>query len=75
MRWALEDVGTVGDPLAGPDGFTDLSLKFDTREIVAALGAVSDGDIVVLHLTGKLKDEFGGTPISGQDVVLIIKKK
>ena len=75
LRWALEDVGTADDPLAGPDGFTDLSLKFDTREIVAALGAVDDGDVVVLHLTGELKEEFGGTPISGQDVVLIIKKK
>jgi hypothetical protein len=75
LRWALEDVGTVGDPLAGPDGFTDLTLKFDTQEIVAALGAVNDGDNLVLHLTGNLKEEFGGTPISGQDVVLIIKKK
>ena len=75
LRWALEDVGTLGDPLAGPDGFTDLSLKFDTREIVSVLGAVNDGDNVVLHLTGNLKPDFGGTPISGQDVVLIIKKK
>ena len=74
LRWALEDVGTDGDPLAGPDGFTDLSLKFDTREIVSVLGTVNDGDNVVLHLTGNLKPDFGGTPISGQDVVLIIKK-
>jgi hypothetical protein len=75
LRWALEDVGTADDPLAGPDGSTDLSLKFDTREIGSVLGAVDDGDNVVLHLTGNLKPEFGGTPISGQDVVLIIKKK
>jgi hypothetical protein len=75
LRWALEDVGTAGDPLAGPDGFTDLSLKFKTQEIVSALGDVDDKDVVVLHLTGNLKEEFGGTPISGQDVVLIIKKK
>ena len=75
MRGALEAAGTAGDPLAGPDGFTDLSLKFKTQEIVAALGAVNDGDEMVLHLTGNLKEEFGGTPISGQDVVLIIKKK
>ena len=72
LRWALEDVGTPGDPLAGPDGITDLSLKFDTQEIVAALGLVNDGDIVVLHLTGT---ESGGTPIEGEDVVRIIKKK
>jgi hypothetical protein len=75
LRWALEDVGTAGDPLAGPDGFTDLSLKFDAQEIVAALGDVNDGDVIVLHLTGNLKEEFGGTDIVGEDVVRIIKKK
>ena len=75
LRWAFEDVGTAGDPLAGPDGFTDLSLKFNTQEIVAALGDVNDGDVLVLHLTGNLKDEFGGMAIFGEDVVIIIKKK
>jgi len=75
LRWALEDVGTAGDPLAGPDGFTDLSLKFDAQAIVAVLGPVNDGDVVVLHLTGNLKAEFDGTPIEGEDVVRIIKKK
>ena len=74
LRWALEDVGTAGDPLAGPDGFTDLSLKFKTQEIVAALGDVNDGDVMVLHLTGNLKEEFGGMAIAGEDVVIIIKK-
>ena len=74
LRWALEDVGTADDPLAGPDGFTDLSLKFKTQEIVAALGDINDGDVMVLHLTGNLKEEFGGTPIVGEDVVRIIKK-
>ena len=75
LRWALEDVGALGDSLAGPDGIMDLSLKFDAQAIVAALGPVNDGDYVVLHLTGNLKPEFDGTPISGQDVVRIIKKK
>jgi hypothetical protein len=75
LRWALEDVGTVGDPLAGLDGITDLSLKFAAQEIVAALGDVTDGEVVTLHLTGNLKEEFGGTPIEGEDVVRIIKKK
>lgn len=75
LRWALEDVGTPGDPLAGPDGFTDLTLKFDAQEIVAVLGVVNDGDVVVLHLTGNLKEEFDGASIVGEDVVRIIKKK
>jgi len=75
LRWALEDVGTVGDPLAGPDGIMDLTLKFEAQEIVTALGPVNDGDEIVLHLTGNLKEEFSGTPIEGEDVVRIIKKK
>jgi hypothetical protein len=75
LRWALEDVGTPGDPLAGPDGITDLSLKFEAQEIVAALGDVNDGDVLALHLTGNLKEEFNGTDIVGEDVVWIIKKK
>jgi hypothetical protein len=75
LHWALEDVGTVGDQLAGPDGFMDFTLKSDAQEIAAALGDVSDGDVIVLHLTGNLKEEFGGTPIAGEDVVRIIEKK
>lgn len=75
LRWALEDVGTSDDPLAGPDGIMDLSLKFEAQEIVAALGDVSDGEVLALHLTGNLKEEHSGTPIQGEDVVRIIKKK
>jgi len=71
----LEDVGTPGVPLAPGDGFLDLSLKFDAQAIVAALGVVNDGDNVTLQLTGNLKSEFGGAPIAGEDVVVIIKKK
>jgi hypothetical protein len=75
LRWAFEDVATPGDPLAGPDGFMDLSLKFDTQEIVAALGDVNDGDEIILHLMGNLKAEFDGASIVGEDVVRIIEKK
>jgi hypothetical protein len=75
LRWALEDVGTPGDPLAGPDGILDLSLKFEAQEIVAALGPVNDCDVLTLQLTGNLKEEFSGTAIVGEDVVWIIKKK
>jgi hypothetical protein len=53
---------------AGRDGFDDLFLVFDGREVVAGLGPVSDGDVVVIPLTGELVD---GTPIRGEDVVLI----
>jgi len=58
----------------GPDGYMDLTLKFDTQEIVSALGEVSDGQVLVLHLASNLKEEFGGLPIVGEDVVVILKK-
>ena len=85
IRSALEDVATdfgsfVGmeDSLActtdGPDGFLDLTLKFNTQEIVAALGEVEDGEVLILMLTSNLKEEFGGTAIAGEDVVVILKK-
>jgi hypothetical protein len=57
------------------DGYLDLSLKFKAQEVVAALGDVYDGEVVVLQLTGNLREEFGGTGFVGEDVVRIIKKK
>ncbi|MHC4458380.1 MAG: hypothetical protein ACYS0I_15090 [Planctomycetota bacterium] len=78
IRSNLEDVATPIDreececTTEGPDGFLDLILKFDTQEIVAALGPVNDGDEVQLTLTGML---FDGTPIGGEDCVVIIDKK
>jgi hypothetical protein len=85
LRWAMEDVATPYEPFVGkegcmdctdegPDGQTDLTLKFKMQEIVDALGEVNDGDCVVLTLTGNLKEEFGGISIIGEDVVKIIKK-
>ena len=86
LRWALEDVATPygGDPIdpaeepdcslcttEGSDGYMDLTLKFDTQEVVAALGAVEDGQCLVLTLTGFL---FGGEEIVGEDVINIIEK-
>lgn len=85
LRWAMEDVATPFEPYTGkegcdacttegPDDYMDLTLKFDKQAIVAALGDVSDGQCLVLHLTGNLKEEFGGTAIVGEDVVWILKK-
>ena len=80
LRWAFEDVATPYDgtpeecydcTTAGPDGYLDLTLKFDTQEVVDALDTVNDGDCVVLELTGELT---GDGLISGWDVVRIIKK-
>jgi len=85
LRWALEDVATPFEPYTGkedafdcttegPDGFLDLTFKFDTQEIVADLGDVEDGDVLVLQLTGNLMEEYDGTAIVGEDVVVILKK-
>jgi hypothetical protein len=77
LRSSIEDVSTpVADPLCGcttdgADGFDDLTLKFDSRDIVAALGLVNDGDQIVLTLTGNLLD---GTAIAGQDCIVIKAK-
>jgi hypothetical protein len=88
LRWALEDVATPYEPYTGkedymdcttdgPDGYMDLTLKFDTQEVISTLGLdeYSDGAVLVLKLTGNLMEEFGGTAIAGEDVVWIIEKK
>lgn len=74
LRWEPEDVATPfeGAPCEchelGPDGYLDLTLKFNMQEVITALGGVLDGEVRELTLTGVLLD---GTPISGQDCVLI----
>ncbi len=73
-RFDYEDVCTYNDQSKGPDGLLDLTMKFDKQAIVSAIGPVNDGQIVVLTLTGNLYDDYGGTPIEGIDVVLILKK-
>lgn len=85
IRSALEDVATPYEPFTGKegafdctdfgsDGFEDLMLKFDRQQISAALGEPEDGDVLVLGLSGSLLEEFGATPIGGEDVVLIRKR-
>ncbi len=84
-RSAIEDVASPFEPFdalddaldcttEGPDRWDDLTLKFKTQEVVSALGAVADGEVLVLTLTGILKGEFSETPIQGEDVVVIKKK-
>jgi hypothetical protein len=60
-----------------PDGDEDLTLKFDTQDIVAVLGDVTDGDVVTLTLTEKLKEgtDLKGTAIKSEDIVKILKKE
>ncbi len=63
----------------GPDGFTDLTLKFDRQEVVRAMAdlfgeGVTDGAVLSLSLTGELFDEFGSTPWLGEDIVTVLEK-
>jgi hypothetical protein len=62
------------DEYGAYDGVPDLTLRFKTREVVAALGDVNDGDVLVLQLEGYLRDEFGSGAILGEDVILILAK-
>jgi hypothetical protein len=80
LRSALQDVSTpftgtltsaTSCTTAGPDGFTDLNLFFSNQAVSAALGTVTDGQVLVLTVTGNLLPQFGGTSITGRDVVVI----
>ena len=77
IRWSYEDVATpfegelCGCHELGPDGFMDLTLKFQTQDVVGAIGAVNDDEEVVLVLTGQLLDE---TPFDGADCIKILDK-
>lgn len=79
LRWEYEDGATPVDPRTdvcdctaeGPDGYMDITFKFDLQEILAALGAVTDGEYRVLNLVGETYD---GVPIHGQDCVWVKHK-
>ncbi|UCE28643.1 MAG: hypothetical protein JSV85_05030 [Candidatus Bathyarchaeota archaeon] len=80
LRWSYEDVATpyMGEPCGGHalagDGYLDLSLKFDRQELKEILGLDAfEGDTIPLILTGNLMEEFGGTPIQGQDCMWILE--
>jgi hypothetical protein len=81
IRDSLEDVATPFNGPSpvdcsdcteyGPDGFMDLTLKFDTQEILAALGEVIDRQCLNLTITGNLLD---GTLFEGSDLIVIREK-
>ena len=79
LRWNLEDVSAPVDlkedsctcATNKPDGYEDLTLKFDRQEIFTALQPVSDGEQRVLTLIAMT---YAGTEIEGNDCVLIIHK-
>lgn len=79
--WPLIGRTTLRAPgVDRPDRFLDLVLKFDAQEIVRAveltLGrTLANGDVVALTLTGRLKYQYRGQPIVGEDLVAISKPR
>ena len=79
VRYSYEDVATPVDPDAelcecteeGPDGYMDLSLKFATQDVVAAIAPFDDGDYISVVVTATLYD---GTVVTFEDCVWIIDK-
>lgn len=80
LRWNTEDaaspVANRTDPCdcttAGADGYTDLVLKFDKKDLVAAVGDVVNGEVIHLTLEGDLND---GSAIEGTDCMVVRKNK
>jgi hypothetical protein len=80
LRFAYEDVATPFEGELcdchdlGPDGYLDLTLKFDVPELVEKLelADVAEENIPLI-LTGNLKQEFDDIPISGGDCVLVLE--
>ena len=62
------DAEECGCTTEGPDGFDDLTLKFETQDIVALLGTVEFGDVITLTITGSMLD---GTPFEAHDCIVI----
>lgn len=75
-RWAYEDVATPVSEDAeecectteGPDGYRDLTLKFDQGAVAEALGMVYDGEVIPITIAGFMYD---GGMIEGTDCMII----
>jgi hypothetical protein len=84
LRSGLEDVGAPFMPYVGKedcdmdcvesmaDGWTDLTLKFDTPELAATVDGAEHGMCTVMTLTGNFAEEHGGREITGEDVVVVL---
>jgi len=78
IRHAYEDVTTPVDgdececTTLGPDGYTDMTLKFQVRDISLVLQGALPGSVLELTLTGQLLD---GTPFETTDCVTILHEK
>ena len=68
-----EEPNACGCTATCPDGYTDLTLKFRTIELVEVLteiyGEINEGDELELNLTGELYD---GSMIEGLDYITVV---
>jgi hypothetical protein len=72
----VSDTNDCNCTTAGPDGFLDLTLKFDTQKIIEAIGDVNEGDTLIMVLTGKLRNTIPyETTIEGSDCIIICGAK
>ena len=80
LRWSYEDVcgqddtstdpGMNGDDEEMPDGYEDMTLKFNTQDIAGTLGEVWRGKIETLTMVGFFLE---GSSISGEETVRIVQ--
>ena len=84
MCWSIRDVATPYVPYIGKqdenacwtygaDGYKDLVFHFSVLDLlmVGALENAEAGDVLLLQLTGNLKEEFGSYPFIGEDFIII----
>ena len=78
LRFAYEDVATPFEGelcdchTLGADGYLDLTLKFDTTELVEKLQLTDVvGETIELTLTGNLLEEYDGIAIRGEDCIRV----
>ncbi|MBN2564156.1 MAG: T9SS type A sorting domain-containing protein [Candidatus Eisenbacteria bacterium] len=83
LRWSYEDVATpipedaeeCECTTAGPDGYLDMTVKFNKQAVVEALEAMApfvDGEVRMVYITG---ETFEGDTFEAYDCVRILDKR
>ncbi|MFB3827905.1 MAG: hypothetical protein ACE15B_14130 [Bryobacteraceae bacterium] len=55
----------------GADGVMDLVLFINNTQLFAKFGPVVPGNVLTVHVTGKLKPAYGGAAFNGSDIVVV----